>query len=125
MRYTKEMALALLTVLVPVGVWASLGPGSEDRPPKPPQEAIDACQDKAEGATVEMSSPRGDTLVGVCRQLGGVLVVVPEKDGPPPIKDAVTNDSAGKPGYPPMKGESSGLDEPPDGKSEQTEGKGE
>lgn len=124
-RFIGEMALVLLTVQVPVGVWASLGPGSEDRPRKPPQEAIDACQDKAEGAAVQISTPRGDTIAGFCRELGDVLVAVPEKEGLPPVQDEATNDSADKPGYPKLKGDSSGSDEQRRVKSEQTQGKGE
>jgi hypothetical protein len=62
-----------------------------DRPPKPPeggmkppQEAIAACNGETEGAVVQFTSPRGDTLEGVCRKFDGKLAAFPERHGPPP-----------------------------------------
>jgi hypothetical protein len=40
---------------------------------KPPPEAITACKGKSEGTAVQFTTPRGDTLKGVCRQFEGVL----------------------------------------------------
>lgn len=49
----------------------------------PPQEALDACKGKKEGAQVEAPSPRGDIIKGTCR-----MVMIPTRDGsdkaPPP-----------------------------------------
>jgi len=45
---------------------------------KPPQEAIDACKGKSEGASVEIITPRGKIKL-TCRTLDGQLFGVPEK----------------------------------------------
>jgi len=79
------MVLILALVgLVPVSGWAHFAADGELRPPEPPQQAIDACLDKSEGAAVEMTSPRGDAMQAVCRQMGSRLVAVPEGGGAPP-----------------------------------------
>jgi hypothetical protein len=33
----------------------------------PPPEALEACRNQQEGATCQFTSPRGDTIAGVCR----------------------------------------------------------
>lgn len=43
----------------------------------PPAEAISACDGHAEGDSVSFTTPRGDTLQGVCRKMGGTLFAVP------------------------------------------------
>lgn len=68
------------------GMQAGGGQGGAHR--GPPQEALDACKGKKDGDSVQMRTPRGDTVSGVCR-----LVMVPgdakgappqqRKDGPP------------------------------------------
>jgi len=50
---------------------------------KPPPEAIAACQGKSEGTAVQFTTPRGDTLKGVCKQFEGVLAAMPERGSPP------------------------------------------
>lgn len=50
----------LLSAMPPQG-----GQGMGDR--KPPQVAIDACEDKEEGTTCQVTTPRGDTLSGTCK----------------------------------------------------------
>jgi hypothetical protein len=81
----KMMILILALVgLLPVSGWANVSGDGERRPSEPPQQAIDACLDKSEGAVVEMTTPRGDTMQAVCRQMGSRLVAVPEGGGPPP-----------------------------------------
>lgn len=79
------MASVVAAVAVlPLSAWASFEPdGSGRKPPEPPPQAIEACQGKTEGATVEMTTPRGDTVKGVCRQVGSRLAAVPER-GPKP-----------------------------------------
>lgn len=58
-------------------------PSGERR--KPPQAAFDACKDKSEGASVEITTP-GGTLKATCKSFEGQLVAVPEgaPTGPPP-----------------------------------------
>ena len=51
-------------------------------PPRPPQEAITACEGKSEGDRVAFQGPRGDTIEGTCRYMGQLLFVIPE-GGPP------------------------------------------
>lgn len=61
-----------------------------NRPPKPegrmkpPPEAITACKGKSEGTKVQFTTPRGDTLKGVCKQFEGALAAIPERGAPPP-----------------------------------------
>jgi len=66
--------------------------GEMNKPPrpeghmKPPPEAIAACKGKSEGTTVQFTTPRGDTLKGVCKQFEGILAAMPERppQGKPP-----------------------------------------
>jgi hypothetical protein len=51
---------------------------------KPPPEAYTACKGKTEGTVVQFTTPRGETLKGICRLFDGVLVAEPERKGPPP-----------------------------------------
>lgn len=82
--FKKAQMLCLLVVMVPGLVLAA----EETRKPsggrgKPPQEAIDACNGKSEGTTVEFTSPRG-TVKGTCKSMNGQMVAVPEGGAPPP-----------------------------------------
>ncbi len=60
----------VITTLAIIALTASF---AEARPPqggqggKPPQEAISACQDKDEGTSCSVETPRGDTLEGTCQ----------------------------------------------------------
>lgn len=74
-------ALLALTGIVTAPVQASLA--TQGHPGKgPPPEAYEACKEKSEGATVEMTTPRGDTIRAICKLINGQLVAVPE-GGPP------------------------------------------
>lgn len=44
----------------------------------PPPEALEVCKDKAAGTAVEMTSPRGDVVKGVCRM---VMIPLDERPG--------------------------------------------
>lgn len=73
--------------------WSEMnGPPRQGENMKPPQEAIDACKGKNEGDSVQFTTPRGDTLKGVCKQIEGVLVAVP-KLGKFPPKDNKPDES--------------------------------
>ncbi len=51
----------------------------QGRPPMgPPPEAIAACKGKSEGTSVQFTTPRGDTLTGVCKLINSTLAAVPE-----------------------------------------------
>jgi hypothetical protein len=80
----KIVLIALLAVALPISSWASYGTEGERRPPEPPQQAIDACQEKTEGTKVEISAPDGGTVSMVCKQMGSRLVAVPEGAGTQP-----------------------------------------
>jgi hypothetical protein len=92
----KRQALAVMAVFIlsSGSAWAASDTGSgqpnrgERRPPPP--EAYKACQGKSEGAKVQMTTPRGETITATCRLLDGKLVAAPEPPGnrmPPPPYD--------------------------------------
>lgn len=45
---------------------------------QPPPEAFEACEDKSEGDTVSITTPRGDTLDATCKLMKEQLIAVPE-----------------------------------------------
>jgi hypothetical protein len=45
----------------------------------PPPEALEVCKGKAAGTAVEMKTPHGDKVKGVCR-----MVMIPEHEGRKP-----------------------------------------
>ena len=53
------------------------GPGNG-----PPPEAFTACEGKSEGDSVEIQTPRGDTITGTCQDHDGQLALRPD-NGPP------------------------------------------
>jgi len=55
----------------------------EDRMKQPP-EAITACEGKSKGTAVQFTTPRGDTLKGICKQFEGMLADMPERGAPSP-----------------------------------------
>lgn len=80
-------ALVVLTMVLEPMAMASDGPPSISRGAAPP-EAVAACKGQREGAAVEFPTPNGETIHGVCKQLGGTLAAVPAGDiddsgGPP------------------------------------------
>jgi len=77
-----SLSIGLIVMLLLGGV-SAWGAGPE-RGRKPPQEAFDACKGKSAGDTVSITTPRGDTLTAVCRQLDGQLVAMPDKMTAPP-----------------------------------------
>jgi hypothetical protein len=59
------------------------GPPRPEGRMKPPPEAVAACQGKSEGTAVQFTTPGGNTLKGVCKQVDGVLAALPERGAPP------------------------------------------
>jgi hypothetical protein len=80
----KLVFIWAVALLVTNSVWASTGLNERAGRHKPPQEAIDVCKDKSEGAAVEITTARGDTIKAICRQINGQLVAVPEGGFPGP-----------------------------------------
>lgn len=56
------------------------GNGSSEggRPRTPPQKAIDACSGKSSGDKVEFTTPRGETVSGICVKHNDLVFAVPE-----------------------------------------------
>lgn len=73
---TMRNAMVFLGLLTMAGTagWAFAGSPEGGRPPGPPPEAFKACEGKNPGDTVQIQTPRGDTISGTCR-----LVAVPQK----------------------------------------------
>lgn len=76
------------------GVLAAVPAGDIDDNGGPPAEAVSACKDQQEGATVEFPIPSGDKVKGTCKEIEGRMVAVPEvgpggerKGGRPPRHD--------------------------------------
>jgi hypothetical protein len=78
----RLVSLWAVALLVTNPVWANSGPKERAGRQEPPQEAIDACKEKSAGETVEIVTPRGDTIKAICRQINGQLVAVPGKGFP-------------------------------------------
>ena len=74
----KTALIMALAAMVPASGFAFGGHWDGERPKGPPQEAIDACKDLAKGDLVQFTTPRGDTVSGICRETRGGLVAVPE-----------------------------------------------
>ena len=76
------------------GAALSVSAQNKDQPPPPPggkrgppQEAIDACKGKADGAKVSFKGRRGEDIKGVCKKMRDVVAAVPEGGMPPPPPD--------------------------------------
>ncbi|MYM86600.1 hypothetical protein GTP91_05325 [Rugamonas sp. FT82W] len=82
----------VLAMLAGAAVSASAQNANQPPPPPdgkrgPPQEAIDACKGKAEGAKVTFKGRRGEDVKGVCKKMREGVVAVPEGGMPPPPPD--------------------------------------
>lgn len=80
----KMAAMCLCSALVPATAMATFGPRGPGEKREPPQAAFDACKDKSEGATVTITTPRGDTITATCKKYKEQLVAVPEGAPPQP-----------------------------------------
>jgi Spy/CpxP family protein refolding chaperone len=78
----KTALIMALAAMVPASGFAFGGHWDGKKPKGPPQEAIDACKDLAKGDQVQFTTPRGDTVSGICRDMRGGLVAVPERGFP-------------------------------------------
>lgn len=72
-RKVIATTVVLLIVSASGAVMALDGPQGRKGHMGFPQEAIEACKGKSEGATVEITTPRGDKIKATCK-----LVAVPE-----------------------------------------------
>lgn len=83
-RVSMLGVLLAMTGTIAVPAWASFGLQERSGRTGPPQEAIDACKEMSEGITVEIVTPRGDTIKASCKQINGQLVAVPDRGIPGP-----------------------------------------
>lgn len=79
----------LLALLAGAALNAAAQNANQPPPPPdgrrgPPQEAIDACKGKAEGAKVTFKGRRGEDVKGMCKKMREGVVAVPEGGMPPP-----------------------------------------
>jgi hypothetical protein len=85
-RFTMRVVLGVLLLIgiVVIAVWASDSSQSQGRRGAmgPPPEAIEACKNQSEGASVQFASPRGDTITATCRMMGNQLAAMPDRGGP-------------------------------------------
>jgi hypothetical protein len=78
-KYEVVLTAGLLLIAGNAVTIAAENSGPPGRPPMgPPPEAIAACKGKSEGTAVQFTTPRGDTLKGVCKLINGTLAAAPE-----------------------------------------------
>lgn len=80
-KFASVCRLALALMLVPALAVAAVGPPPDGRGGKPPAEAIDACKGKKAGDEVAFELKSGEKVSGVCRDMRGELVAVPDREG--------------------------------------------
>jgi hypothetical protein len=81
------LALALATAALAAAAQNDNQQRPDGPPPGPPPEAVAACKGKAEGAKVQFTGRRGDTVNGVCKKMGDVIAAMPEGGRPPPPQE--------------------------------------
>lgn len=100
-RGVKWTIVTMLTIitLVPTAGWAFGGLKERERPQGPPPEAIEACKGKAAGDKVQLTTPSGEVLQAVCKNLDDQLVAMPvagrHRDPPPEAFEVCENKEAG------------------------------
>lgn len=81
MKRSVFCSLAVMCqVLLSVCVYAASSEGQDGgqgRRKGPPPEAFELCEGKSVGDSVEITSPQGDKVEGVCKEMNGKMVAVP------------------------------------------------
>ena len=80
-KMTATISLLVLVSMVPVTAWAYGSHAEGKRGKRPPPEAIEACEGKQVGDSVEFTGRRGETITATCEERRGQLVAVPEGMG--------------------------------------------
>lgn len=78
-KMTAIISLLVLVSTVPLTGWAYGNNGDGNRRNGPPPEAIEACEDKQVGDSVEFTGRRGETITATCEERRDQLVAVPEE----------------------------------------------
>ena len=73
----KVVCMLVLASVLPMTSWAYGDKSKGDRI-GPPTEAIEACEGKSAGDSVEFAGRRGETLSAICEDRHDQLVAVPE-----------------------------------------------
>jgi Spy/CpxP family protein refolding chaperone len=68
-------------VMLPAPILAAGEGPPEGRGGKPPAEAVDACRGKKSGEEVTFTLRNGEKVNGICRDMRGELVAVPDREG--------------------------------------------
>jgi hypothetical protein len=55
-------------------------PGPPPHGHRPPPEAYEVCEGEAVGTAARFTSPRGDVIEGVCKEMEGKMVLIPDFD---------------------------------------------
>lgn len=76
--FRKVIVILAVFAMVPVAGHAFGPHGGTGKRMGPPQEAINACADLNEGDMVQFTTRRGKTVSGICRDVRGGLIAVPE-----------------------------------------------
>ena len=74
----KTVGLAALIFLLPAIAMAYGGQGKGRGQYGPPQTAIDACDGKTTGDTVEFINRRNVSITGTCQEEDGLMIAMPE-----------------------------------------------
>ena len=74
----KTVGLAALILLLPTIAMAYGGQGKGRGQYGPPQAAIDACDGKNPGDTVEFTNRRNESISGACQEENGLMIAMPE-----------------------------------------------
>lgn len=77
-----KKTISAFTLLVITFSSAQLVAQSNERR-QPPPEAFEVCEGQAQGDTVSITTPRGDTVDATCQLMDQKLVAVPDNMPPP------------------------------------------
>lgn len=83
MKFISKNTLFIALVITSTTTTSIASPADRgDRRPGPPQEAIDACKDKAEGDAASFVSSLGDTITGICKTMKSEKFLIPDGHHP-------------------------------------------
>jgi len=76
--YQSIVFLLVLLMFSTTSLNAAGGGGQQGRRQGPPPEAIEACEGKSVGDSVEFTGRRGEALEATCQEIEGQLAAVPD-----------------------------------------------
>lgn len=80
---TTKMTGIMMCTLVLIGAASAIAGTSDETQGRrgtmgPPPQAYEACKDKNEGDSVKITTPWGETINAICKQIDGKLAAMPE-----------------------------------------------